>query len=1310
MDVTYPPGPTAVPPDLTQPTAAYKRHAWLAMLGLAAFITLYFALSAWFAWTAWRLLAGMFSAHGDFELWGFIAGICSTFLAVFMLKALFFIQHRYEIEDLEVTRQQEPRLFEFIDRLADEARAPRAHKVYLSPRVNAAVFYDLSLLNLIIPSKKNLEIGLGLVNVLSLGELKAVLAHEFGHFAQRSMAVGRWVYIARQIAGHVVARRDVLDKLLRQLSRFDLRVAWVGWLLSMIVWSIRSMMDVLFRLVLLAERALSRQMEFQADLVAVSLTGSDALIHALHRLHSADDAWDKSVSFAFDEANKERRVSDVFAVQARIIERMREILNQPDYGIVPPVPDSDPQGHRLFKSALAQSPRMWSTHPPSADREHNAKQRYVSATVDARPAWELFSDATALRESMTAHILRKAEKLEPTPMATTLENLEKDYGRPYLDRKYRGIYLGRSPVRHASGVDQLYGAEPAADRLIAALDALYPESLAARIEQLNDKLEQKYALQALRDQVAEAPGGIIRHNGVELRRKDLPGVIAQLAREVEEIRSVIESHDRDVRTAHLAAARTLGKGWPEYLRGLAAVLHYADHSEANLRDAQGHFVNIYNVVTADGRVSSSELGRLVAGCQELYRPLNAVYSQRSQLTLDRTLLRRLETDGWMSMIEEFKLPGPDRENMSRWLGVIDSWVGGAVGPLSAVRSAALEQLLLAESQVAKFVRERMPPADAPPPSVTPADYLTLEPGQERPRQQRLDWWDRFQTADGVVPMIARSAVAVGVVGGVVALGGHVGSANLTIYNGLGLPVWVSVSGNEAIAKPFEHVTIEVPASGKLDVRTMDAHQALIESFEEESQGTNAHYVYNVAGAAPLIQQSIVYYQSEIEARNNGAAPERQLGAARWQRIKVDYLFEEPPHSIKLNSNSNGYREAVRAASEAAPWQQAELITNETERANLVLAHARWDDTSSHTINEWLALAASMPEFTRLFAERLERTPADVILLRFEQDYAQGSKHEEVCARQSARAAAQPANGDLQYLAIRCMADNTRQNAEFIAAQKKWPDNAWLSMAAAATYAEMGNYAAAAPLYEKSRRELPGLGEYLATNIARVRAISDERKVSEMHDLLRVSQQLQFYAAIETGRDILNTPLEPLALMADGSLDSAVQSAQRFPQVKQRVMRLVAASYGATPQMITAALDLPVDEDSDISSTFVMFALAANTGRDTSIYAARINKLLSQVGPPVVQFLEKVRRGEDPVQARQALPTTDLGLRLYAINAAVIMLGPRAPQSWRKEVLLGLFQGERPYYEADSKGFKPGQPPQSRPRDSKAARILSSPVG
>src|SRR5262245_42041384 len=331
MEYTYPAGPQNVPENLTAPTSSYKRHAWGAMLGLTAFVATYLALSGWFVWTAYRMLSGSFKG-GDDAVFAFIGGVCAAFLAVFMLKALFFVKHSYEINDIEITPEQEPKLFAFLNRLADDAKAPRAHRVFLSPRVNAAVFYDLSILNLILPSKKNLEIGLPLVNVLNLGEFKAVLAHEFGHFAQRSMAVGRWVYIAQQIAGHIIGTRDALDRFLARLSRVDFRIAWVGWLLSLIIWSIRSLMETLFRLVILAQRALSREMEFQADLVSVSLTGSDALIHALHRLQAADDAWDRTLNFAAAQAQKEKRISNLFAIQDRITQHIRTILGKPDYG------------------------------------------------------------------------------------------------------------------------------------------------------------------------------------------------------------------------------------------------------------------------------------------------------------------------------------------------------------------------------------------------------------------------------------------------------------------------------------------------------------------------------------------------------------------------------------------------------------------------------------------------------------------------------------------------------------------------------------------------------------------------------------------------------------------------------------------------------------------------------------------------------------------------------------------------------------------------------------------------------------------
>ena len=213
-----------------------------------------------------------------------------------------------------------------------------------SPEVNAAVFYDISLLNLLVPSRKNLVIGLPLVNVLTLSELKAVLAHEFGHFAQRSMAVGQ-VYIAQQVAMALVERRDWLDKLLNSISRTDLRLAWIGWVLRLVVWSVRSLLDSA-SLVVLAQRALSRQMEFQADLVAVALTGSDELIHALHKLRRLMGLTGR---FLAGQLRREQLPKDLFAVHTLVRSKLGQIKADAEWGEVPPAGDEPPAQRRLLK-------------------------------------------------------------------------------------------------------------------------------------------------------------------------------------------------------------------------------------------------------------------------------------------------------------------------------------------------------------------------------------------------------------------------------------------------------------------------------------------------------------------------------------------------------------------------------------------------------------------------------------------------------------------------------------------------------------------------------------------------------------------------------------------------------------------------------------------------------------------------------------------------------------------------------------------------------------------------------------------------
>jgi len=155
--VLYPAGPQQVPADLTKPRGSYQRQAWLAMAGLMLFMLGYIALGICFA---------VITVNGVVHLqdWGFdllrlTITVCAGLLTLFIGKSLFAVRKSGDPQGIEITEKDQPQLFSFIYRLADEIGAPRPHRVFLTPEVNAAVFYDLSLLNLIFPSKKNLIIG-----------------------------------------------------------------------------------------------------------------------------------------------------------------------------------------------------------------------------------------------------------------------------------------------------------------------------------------------------------------------------------------------------------------------------------------------------------------------------------------------------------------------------------------------------------------------------------------------------------------------------------------------------------------------------------------------------------------------------------------------------------------------------------------------------------------------------------------------------------------------------------------------------------------------------------------------------------------------------------------------------------------------------------------------------------------------------------------------------------------------------------------------------------------------------------------------
>ncbi|WP_409432126.1 M48 family metallopeptidase [Litorimonas sp. RW-G-Af-16] len=763
----YPESPRDVPANLTEAKPSYKRQAILAMLGLMAFMAIYLAVTAGFAYITYKNAVRL-STPGDFGILSAIMLVCSAILTVFMVKSLFAMRKMGTPRGIEVTEADQPQLYAFLHQLADEIGAPKPHRVFITPEVNAAVFYDLSLLNLIIPSKKNLIVGLGLVNVLTLTELKAVLAHEFGHFAQNSMMVGRWVYVAQQIIAHMVSVRDWLDSVVQFISRIDLRIAWIGWILSLIIWSLRSLMDTLFNIVIIAERALSREMEFNADLVAVSVTGSDALINALYKLQAADQAWRTAMDVAGNVGNNKQILNDLFAAQSETIKEMRRILDDANYGL-PPAATGDAVSHRVFEEAAAIPPQMWSTHPPNTDRENNAKATYVPAINDDRSAWLLFKGSENLRQKLSLDFYNQ-EAVKGFAIGNPAEAVSAKFSDISYSPEYRGAYLGRSPVRDFASVDQMFDMSDVTEGKID-LEMLYPETINLDLKAVRNLEVEQNTLEALMTGQMKPSGGVLRHRGEEISKEDIPEAIEDLKAEKKTALQKLMLHEANCRKTYYLLAQKHQNGWPEHLRNTLELLHCSDHMLATVSNEQAQLINTWNVITADGKIGHFEKKRMIKVCETVDSVMTRVSKNLQALELPQSILDDLGVKAkWSEASPIFDFAPVDKKNWPQWTQEAFKVMGNFQGVLSLLHNLFLKELLQSEATLKAHHLAGTTPEPAPKAGKCVTDYPTLLSGDEYVLQKKLDLWNRFQLAHGLGPSLVRTLVAVTIVGGTIYAG------------------------------------------------------------------------------------------------------------------------------------------------------------------------------------------------------------------------------------------------------------------------------------------------------------------------------------------------------------------------------------------------------------------------------------------------------------------------------------------------------------------------------------------------------------
>lgn len=428
---------------ILQPSAQFKKQVINVIWSLSLFIVIYILLFiVGIAIAAGMVVLGgalLMSMRMSFILILGIGLILSgLMLAYFLIKSI-FIKSPQRANRYEITEDEQPELFAFIRQLTDKTGAPFPKHIFLSPEVNASVFFDSSFWSMFFPVRKNLVIGLGLVNCTNQSELRAVLAHEFGHFSQRSMRFGSYVYNFNQVIYNTLYENKGYEKMLNAWARWHNVLRLTAMLNIKIINLIQGTLRKMYLHINKAHLGLSREMEFHADAMAAYYGGAKNMAMALRRIEAGDDCYNQTLNILNQKMNEGYRSANVYPPHQIVLQRFaQEHQLQTDKNGMPVIN----KNIAALDNSRVIVQNQWASHPTMFEREE--KLNDIDSIIETinEPAWSLFRDADMLQQHFTGQLYSGVkENYEDLKLLDT-DTFRADFIQQYESNSYNDIYKG----------------------------------------------------------------------------------------------------------------------------------------------------------------------------------------------------------------------------------------------------------------------------------------------------------------------------------------------------------------------------------------------------------------------------------------------------------------------------------------------------------------------------------------------------------------------------------------------------------------------------------------------------------------------------------------------------------------------------------------------------------------------------------------------------------------------------------------------------------------------------------------------------
>lgn len=521
----------------------FKTQAAKAILAISFFIVTYLIILVLAFLLTGLCIAGGVALIAIKPMFATIAlglGLASlgVLILVFLLKFVFKSHKVDRAHLIEITEYQEPELYKMISEIVHNVGTRFPKKIYLSSEVNAAVFYNSSFWSMFLPIKKNLLIGLGLVNTVTKEELKAILAHEFGHFSQKTMKVGSYVYNVNQIIFNILFDNESYESLTQKWANvsgyFAIFVVIAEKINAGIQWILRKLYEVVNK----SYMGLSREMEFHADEIAASITGSEPLKKSLLRMTLADNSYNNVISFYNNRISENIKSENLYKDQSSVIHFLAEING---LEIQNGLPDISLSEQSKFDKSKLVIKDQWASHPTIDERIRKLeKVNYLTENNSDSPANLIFSDISKLQIQITDKLFDGVSyngDIETIPSDKFFNQYKQEVLSNSFSKIYNGYYDSKNPIAFDLNVSKpivevrdfssLYSDEKV--DLVYTSIALYND-----IQTLNSISNNTLKIKTF------------DYDGVRFKRKNANELIERLKPELDRINELIKRNDYDI--------------------------------------------------------------------------------------------------------------------------------------------------------------------------------------------------------------------------------------------------------------------------------------------------------------------------------------------------------------------------------------------------------------------------------------------------------------------------------------------------------------------------------------------------------------------------------------------------------------------------------------------------------------------------------------------------------------------------------------------------------------------------------------------